>query len=37
VIWCLPQQPLDPPHGTRVDPRLLDDVAATVAFEPQSD
>lgn len=30
VIWCPPQRPLDPPHGTRVDPRLLDHVAATV-------
>jgi ATP-dependent helicase HrpB len=30
VIWCPPQQPLDPPHGVRVDPRLLDHVAGTV-------
>lgn len=30
VIWCPPRRPLDPPHGTRVDPRLLDHVAATV-------
>jgi ATP-dependent helicase HrpB len=30
VIWCPPQRPVDPPHGMRVDPRLLDHVAATV-------
>ena len=30
VIWCPPPRPVDPPHGMRVDPRLLDHVAATV-------
>jgi ATP-dependent helicase HrpB len=30
VIWCPPSRPLDAPHGTRVDRRLLDHVAATV-------
>jgi ATP-dependent helicase HrpB len=30
VFWCPPQRSLDPPHGTRVDPRLLDHVTATV-------
>ena len=30
VIWCPPERPVDPPHGMRVDPRLLDHVAATV-------
>ena len=30
VIWCPPPRPLNPAHGTRVDPRLLDHVAATV-------
>lgn len=26
--WCPPPGPVDPPHGLRVDPRLLDHVAA---------
>jgi ATP-dependent helicase HrpB len=30
VIWCPPPRRLDAPHVTRVDPRLLDHVAATV-------
>ncbi|MFI6762023.1 ATP-dependent helicase HrpB [Micromonospora sp. NPDC050417] len=30
VIWAPPTRPVDPPHGLRVDPRLLDHVAATV-------
>ena len=30
VHWSPPPQPVDPPHGLRVDPRLLDHVAATV-------
>nr|BFE69483.1 hypothetical protein GCM10020092_027840 [Actinoplanes digitatis] len=30
VHWCPPPQPVAPPHGLRVDPRLLDHVAATV-------
>ncbi|WP_207230050.1 ATP-dependent helicase HrpB [Krasilnikovia cinnamomea] len=30
VHWCPPGQPVDAPHGLRVDPRLLDHVAATV-------
>ncbi|GAB1693155.1 ATP-dependent helicase HrpB [Krasilnikovia sp. M28-CT-15] len=30
VHWCPPRQPVDAPHGLRVDPRLLDHVAATV-------
>ena len=30
VSWCPPPQPVTPPHGLRVDPRLLDHVAATV-------
>lgn len=30
VRWCPPTGPVDPPHGLRVDPRLLDHVAATV-------
>ncbi|KXK61568.1 ATP-dependent helicase [Micromonospora rosaria] len=30
VHWCPPAGPVDPPHGTRVDPRLLEHVAATV-------
>ncbi|WP_199513757.1 ATP-dependent helicase HrpB [Nucisporomicrobium flavum] len=29
VHWCPPTQPVAPPHGLRVDPRLLDHVAAT--------
>ncbi|HYN96578.1 MAG TPA: helicase-related protein, partial [Pilimelia sp.] len=29
VLWCPPSRPVDPPHGMRVDPRLLDHVAAT--------
>jgi ATP-dependent helicase HrpB len=30
VVWCPPPRPVDAPHGMRVDPRLLDHVAATV-------
>nr|WP_189203543.1 ATP-dependent helicase HrpB [Couchioplanes caeruleus] len=30
VRWCPPPQPVDAPHGLRVDPRLLAHVAATV-------
>ncbi|WP_067503019.1 ATP-dependent helicase HrpB [Actinoplanes sp. TFC3] len=30
VRWCPPPQPVTPPHGLRVDPRLLDHIAATV-------
>ncbi|MFI7599583.1 ATP-dependent helicase HrpB [Actinoplanes sp. NPDC049681] len=30
VRWCPPKQPITPPHGLRVDPRLLEHVAATV-------
>jgi ATP-dependent helicase HrpB len=30
VRWCPPPQPVAPPHGLRVDPRLLDHVAATI-------
>lgn len=30
VVWAPPARPVDPPHGTRVDPRLLDHVAGTV-------
>ncbi|OJF12881.1 ATP-dependent helicase HrpB [Couchioplanes caeruleus subsp. caeruleus] len=30
VRWCPPPQPVDAPHGLRVDPRLLSHVAATV-------
>ena len=30
VSWVPPTGPVDPPHGTRVDPRLLTHVAATV-------
>jgi ATP-dependent helicase HrpB len=30
VLWCPPQRPPEPPRGLRVDPRLLDHVAATV-------
>lgn len=30
VVWVPPPRPVDPPHGLRVDPRLLDHVAATV-------
>ncbi|MEU8238675.1 ATP-dependent helicase C-terminal domain-containing protein [Actinoplanes missouriensis] len=29
VIWAPPPGPVTPPHGLRVDPRLLDHVAAT--------
>ncbi|UQU68500.1 ATP-dependent helicase HrpB [Couchioplanes caeruleus] len=29
VHWCPPPQPVAAPHGLRVDPRLLDHVAAT--------
>jgi ATP-dependent helicase HrpB len=29
VIWAPPTTPVTPPHGLRVDPRLLDHVAAT--------
>ncbi|GIE77555.1 ATP-dependent helicase [Actinoplanes philippinensis] len=29
VIWAPPAGPVTPPHGLRVDPRLLDHVAAT--------
>jgi ATP-dependent helicase HrpB len=30
VIWAPPSTPVDPPHGSRVDPRLLAHVAATI-------
>ncbi|GAB3983387.1 ATP-dependent helicase HrpB [Plantactinospora veratri] len=30
VVWAPPPRPVDPPHGLRVDPRLLDHVATTV-------
>ncbi|RBY79066.1 ATP-dependent helicase HrpB [Blastococcus sp. TF02-09] len=30
VVWAPPAGPVDPPHGLRVDPRLLGHVAATV-------
>lgn len=30
VVWAPPPTPVDPPHGLRVDPRLLAHVAATV-------
>ncbi len=30
VLWCPPPGPVDPPHGLRVDPRLLDHVAGVV-------
>ncbi len=30
VRWCPPAGPVTPPHGLRVDPRLLDHVTATV-------
>jgi ATP-dependent helicase HrpB len=30
VVWAPPSTPVDPPHGIRVDPRLLAHVAATV-------
>ncbi len=30
VVWAPPLAPIDPPHGLRVDPRLLTHVAATV-------
>jgi ATP-dependent helicase HrpB len=30
AVWAPPTTPVDPPHGLRVDPRLLDHVAATV-------
>ncbi|SOC50530.1 ATP-dependent helicase HrpB [Blastococcus aggregatus] len=30
VVWAPPTGPVDPPHGLRVDPRLLAHVAATV-------
>ena len=30
VLWCPPGQQIAPPHGLRVDPKLLDHVAATV-------
>ena len=30
VVWAPPPGPVDPPLGVRVDPRLLDHVAATV-------
>jgi ATP-dependent helicase HrpB len=29
-VWCPPSPPVTPPHGLRVDPRLLDAVAGTV-------
>jgi ATP-dependent helicase HrpB len=28
--WCPPPAPVSPPHGSRVDPRLLDQVASVV-------
>ncbi|MGN9911378.1 ATP-dependent helicase HrpB [Phytohabitans sp. LJ34] len=30
VVWAPPTRPVDAPHGLRVDPRLLDHVAAVV-------
>jgi ATP-dependent helicase HrpB len=30
VRWCPPVQQIAPPHGLRVDPKLLDHVAATI-------
>lgn len=30
VVWSPPHGPVDPPHGLRVDPRLMAHVAATV-------
>jgi len=30
TVWCPPRPPVQPPLGTRVDPRLLDAVAVTV-------
>lgn len=30
VVWAPPERPVRPPHGTRVDPALLDHVAAVV-------
>jgi len=30
VVWAPPTTPVDPPHGIRVDPRLLTHVVATV-------
>jgi ATP-dependent helicase HrpB len=30
IVWSPPPVPVAPPHGLRVDPRLLDHVAATV-------
>jgi ATP-dependent helicase HrpB len=30
IVWAPPPTPVDPPHGLRVDPRLLTHVAATV-------
>jgi ATP-dependent helicase HrpB len=30
IVWVPPSTPVDPPHGIRVDPRLLAHVAATV-------
>ena len=30
IVWAPPTTPVDPPHGLRVDPRLLTHVAATV-------
>ncbi len=30
VVWAPPTGPVDPPHGLRVDPRLLEHVAGTV-------
>ena len=30
TVWAPPSTPVDPPHGLRVDPRLLTHVAATV-------
>ncbi|MGY1636260.1 ATP-dependent helicase HrpB [Geodermatophilus sp. SYSU D00742] len=29
TVWCPPEPAVAPPHGSRVDPRLLDAVAAT--------
>ncbi|MGY1664126.1 ATP-dependent helicase HrpB [Geodermatophilus sp. SYSU D00705] len=29
AVWCPPEPAVAPPHGSRVDPRLLDAVAAT--------
>ncbi|MEV0730177.1 ATP-dependent helicase HrpB [Polymorphospora sp. NPDC050346] len=36
VVWA-PPGPVDPPHGLRVDPRLLDHVAATVRVALRDD